>query len=175
MLSRLMIIIYIHHVYVCVCYLHSSCLCLCLLFTFIMFVFIFVVYTGREVTAQASHYSDSKGDDFPRRTRTHFTPTQLASMEEKFMENQYPDLKAREEIAKQLKLQEMQVQVCVMRVVYGSLCVCVCVSLFFFFFFVCVCVCMCVCVCVCVCVFMFLCVCASRSVYEWYMTSCFYV
>jgi hypothetical protein len=67
--------------------------------------------TGREVTAQASHYSDSKGDDFPRRTRTHFTPTQLASMEEKFMENQYPDLKAREEIAKQLKLQEMQVQV----------------------------------------------------------------
>ena len=150
MLSRLMIIIYIHHVYVCVCYLHSSCLCLCLLFTFIMFVFIFVVYTGREVTAQASHYSDSKGDDFPRRTRTHFTPTQLASMEEKFMENQYPDLKAREEIAKQLKLQEMQVQVCVMRVVYGSLCVCVCVC---FFFFLCVCVCVCMCVCVCVCVF----------------------
>ena len=70
---------------------------------------------GRSVIQQASSsssFTERHGDhDFPRRTRTHFSPQQLSFMEDKFYENQYPDLKSREEIAKSLKLQEMQVQV----------------------------------------------------------------
>ena len=69
------------------------------------------LYTAGTAIQEHSPTSERASDDFPRRTRTHFTPQQLSCMEDKFFENQYPDLKTREEIAKSLKLQEMQVQV----------------------------------------------------------------
>ena len=78
---------------------------------FCLFSSVYLLYTVGTAIQEHSPTSERASDDFPRRTRTHFTPQQLACMEDKFFENQYPDLKSREEIAKSLKLQEMQVQV----------------------------------------------------------------
>lgn len=78
---------------------------------FCLFSTVYLLHTVGTAIQEHSPTSERASDDFPRRTRTHFTPQQLACMEDKFFENQYPDLKSREEIAKSLKLQEMQVQV----------------------------------------------------------------
>ena len=52
--------------------------------------------------------SDTSGT---KRHRTRFTPHQLSTMESAFVEEKYPDMKARQELSEKLGLSEIQVQV----------------------------------------------------------------
>lgn len=55
--------------------------------------------------------SMSQHDTSPKKPRTQFTPKQLRHLEEKFLENQFPNAKDREAIANELDLTQQHIQV----------------------------------------------------------------
>ena len=59
----------------------------------------------------SSSLQSSQQDKSSKKPRTQFLPKQLYRLEEKFLENQFPNGKEREDIAKELELTPHHIQV----------------------------------------------------------------